>query len=232
MRRILDFAASLEKPTTWAARRHRRVRRRVRWRSRRSAAEQAVATPFGKWRWAAPAARFAEWIDATPHDPSLRWPWPEARLVDTNAVLSDAAVAAGMVLDRIDLVRRGLELLEWLVVHDSFNGHLSPTPVGGAGPDDRAGRFAQRPVEVATMARAARRAFEATYDERWVNVVRSCARWFDGDNDVSQPMWDPDTGAGFDGIHAGGVDRNCGAESTLAAMATMQQHAAVMEMAA
>ena len=195
-------------------------------------AEQVVGLPGTIPRWAVPAERFVSWLDAVPHDPNDEWPWPEQRLAYANAVICDAAIAAGMTLDRTDVVRRGLELLEWLVIHDSHDGHLSPTPVGGAGPADRSGRFDQQPIEVACMARAARRAFEATYDQRWVNVVETCVRWFNGDNDASLMMWDPTTGAAFDGLHRDRVNENCGAESTLAVMSTMQQHAAVSHMVA
>jgi hypothetical protein len=46
--------------------------------------------------------------------------------------------------------------------------------------------------------------------------------WFEGDNDLGQPMWNPLTGGGFDGLHAGRVNQNQGAESTLALLSTMQ----------
>ena len=35
-------------------------------------------------------------------------------------------------------------------------------------------------------------------------------------------MWDPETGGGFDGLHADGVNLNQGAESTLAVLSTLQ----------
>jgi hypothetical protein len=35
-------------------------------------------------------------------------------------------------------------------------------------------------------------------------------------------MWDPQTGGGFDGLLADGVNRNQGAESTLAVLSTLQ----------
>jgi hypothetical protein len=35
-------------------------------------------------------------------------------------------------------------------------------------------------------------------------------------------MWDPNTGGGYDGLHADGVNSNQGAESTLAAISTLQ----------
>lgn len=178
--------------------------------------------------WLAPVRRFVDWFDLA--SPADGWPWPEARLSYANAVICEAAVAAGTVVERLDLVRRGLELLDWLVEHESVGDHLSPTPVGGAGPGDPPGRFDQQPIEVASLAHAARRAFESTYDERWAGVVERCARWFEGDNDVGAMMWDPSTGAGYDGLELSSVNQNCGAESTLSAMSTMEQREAVRQM--
>jgi hypothetical protein len=35
-------------------------------------------------------------------------------------------------------------------------------------------------------------------------------------------MWDPDSGGGYDGLHADGANLNQGAESTLALISTLQ----------
>jgi hypothetical protein len=35
-------------------------------------------------------------------------------------------------------------------------------------------------------------------------------------------MWDPDTGGGYDGLHATGPNLNQGAESTIALISTLQ----------
>jgi hypothetical protein len=43
-----------------------------------------------------------------------------------------------------------------------------------------------------------------------------------GDNDAGQVMWDPETGGGYDGLHADGVNGNQGTESTLAVISTLQ----------
>ena len=64
------------------------------------------------------------------------WPWPEARLTYANATLPEAMIAAGAALDRPELLRRGLELLEWLLARETRRGHLSVTPVRGSGPED------------------------------------------------------------------------------------------------
>ena len=55
-----------------------------------------------------------------------------------------------------------------------------------------------------------------------------CARWFDGLNDVGVAMFDPETGGGFDGLEAAGVNQNQGAESTIAFVSTMQ-HGSIVE---
>ena len=62
-----------------------------------------------------------------------RWPWPEPRLAYANAALPEALIAAGQALDRPDVLDDGLTLLRWLLDHETVDGHLSPTPVGGAG---------------------------------------------------------------------------------------------------
>ncbi|HET6733289.1 glycosyltransferase [Mycobacterium sp.] len=151
------------------------------------------------------------------------WPWPEPRLTYANAVLAEAMIAAGVALDDSSLLRRGLDLLAWLVDYETADGHLSPTPVEGRGAGDVRPGFDQQPIEVSTLADACARA--ATVDARpiWPDGVRAAAAWFMGDNDAGQQMWDPETGGGFDGLHADGVNRNQGAESTLAVISTLQQ---------
>src|SRR5206468_1964927 len=64
------------------------------------------------------------------------WPWPELRLTYANGALPEAMIAAGAALDRPTLLEHGLELLAWLVDHQTVDGHLSVVPARGAGPDD------------------------------------------------------------------------------------------------
>jgi hypothetical protein len=132
-------------------------------------------------------------------------------------------IAAGVALDDPALWWRGLDLLGWLVDYETADGHFSPTPVAGRGAGDVRPAFDQQPIEVATLADACARA--AAIDARpiWPAAVLAAAAWFEGANDAGQLMWDPETGAGFDGLHADGVNRNQGAESSLAVLSTLQQ---------
>ena len=150
------------------------------------------------------------------------WPWPEPRLAYANAVLPEAMIAAGVALEDTALQQRGLELLGWLLDYETGDGHLSPTPVGGRGPEDVRPAFDQQPIEVAALADACARAATVDAAATWPDGVAAAAAWFQGANDSGQVMWDPETGGGFDGLLVDGVNQNQGAESTLAVIATMQ----------
>lgn len=150
------------------------------------------------------------------------WPWPEARLTYGNAILAEAMIAAGVALESTALHHRGLDLLEWLLGVETHDDHLSPASVDGRGPGDTEPAFDQQPIEVAALADACARAGASDPRQIWPDGVRSAVAWFQGDNDSGQVMWDPVTGAGFDGLHSDGVNLNRGAESTLAVISTLQ----------
>ena len=152
----------------------------------------------------------------------IEWPWPEPRLTYANAVLPEAMIAAGSALQDATLQRRGLDLLAWLIDRETAGDHLSPTPAGGRGPGDPRTGFDQQPIEISTLADACARACGVDADPLWPDTVRAAAAWFEGANDVGLTMWDPLTGAGFDGLHADSVNQNQGAESTLAVVSTLQ----------
>lgn len=162
---------------------------------------------------------------------SARWPWPEPRLTYANALLPHALLETGAALGRPALFEDGLRLLEWLLDRETFDGHLSVTPAGGAAPGDGRG-FDQQPIEVATLAEACVCAWTLTGDQRWAVAVEMAAAWFDGANDVGAVVWDPATGGSYDGLAATGVNLNQGAESSIALLSTRQQARLVLEVRA
>jgi len=157
-----------------------------------------------------------------PPSPDPAWLWPEPRLRYANAVLPEAMIAAGAALGRPKLVRQGLDLLAWLLDHETLGGHLSVTPASGAGPGDLRPAFDQQPIEVAAIADACARAASLDSDGRWLDGLAAAEAWFLGDNDGQHVMWDEETGGGFDGLTPEGVNLNRGAESTLALLSTLQ----------
>jgi hypothetical protein len=152
------------------------------------------------------------------------WMWPEPRLTYGNALVVEALLAVAALRGDDVGIESGLELLDWLVSQEtSVAGNLSFTPVGGRGPGEPGG-FDQQPLEAWTLADAAREAYRISADSSWVEVANRAAAWFGGENDHGLLMWDPVTGAAFDGLTADGVNLNQGAESTLAFIGTV--HAA------
>lgn len=152
-----------------------------------------------------------------------RWPWPEPRLRYANAVLPEAMLAAGAALEDQQLIDSGLRMLRFLVGVETTDGHLSVTGIDGRGPSEQTVQFDQQPIEVAAIADACAHAFAITGDEEWKDRVGIAWAWFTGDNDTNTVMFDPDTGAGFDGLMPTGRNQNRGAESTLALLSTYQQ---------
>ena len=59
-------------------------------------------------------------------------------------------------------------------------------------------------------------AFLATKENIWLTEARRCLDWFLGRNDLSLAIYDFKTGGCQDGLEPHGLNRNMGAESTLA----------------
>jgi hypothetical protein len=154
--------------------------------------------------------------------PSSAWTWPEDRLRYANAALPEVLVAAGAALGDPALLADGLTLLGWLLDVETSGTHLSVTPVAGRGPGDVAAAFDQQPIEVAALADACARAYSATGDDRWAHGLQLAATWFLGANDGGLILYDDVTGGCCDGLELAGRNENQGAESTLAALSTMQ----------
>jgi hypothetical protein len=151
------------------------------------------------------------------------WPWPAPRLSYANAAIAEAVIVAGWKLGRDPVLRDGLRMLEWLLAAESRLGHLSVVPTGGWGPGEARPAFDQQPIEVAALADACMRAATITGDSAWLAGVDMCVAWFLGDNDARVPLLDERSGGGCDGLRPAGVNRNQGAESTLAMISVMQQ---------
>jgi hypothetical protein len=158
------------------------------------------------------------------------WPWPEARLGYGNGTLAEAVIVAGAVLHDAATLDRGLLMLRFLLRTETRDGHLSVTPVGGRGRGDVGPGYDQQPIEVAALADACASAYRATLDPCWLSGIHLAWDWFRGRNDSATPMFDAQTGGGYDGLEPNGRNLNQGAESTLAMLSTVQQLRGVREL--
>jgi len=63
------------------------------------------------------------------------------------------------------------------------------------------------------------RLYEQTGDKKYAIMAGLAASWFTGNNNASKPMYNADTGWGYDGLESDdNVNRNAGAESTIEAL--------------
>jgi hypothetical protein len=145
------------------------------------------------------------------------WIWFEDRLAYCNARLPQALMLGSWWLNQPDTVDAAQESLDWLAtLQMSPDGFFEP--VGSDRPFVRGSakpRFDQQPVDVFASVSAYLDAARITGDRAWSVRSATAYRWFLGDNHLGKPMYDAETGAGFDGLHSHGINMNRGAESTL-----------------
>lgn len=146
------------------------------------------------------------------------WEWFEIVLSYDNARLPEALIRAGTALNRADLVKCGLETLDWIIGQQT-----SPEGRFRAVGTESFGRayadplpFDQQPLEAQATIEACEAAFDATGDSRWVAEATRAYRWYLGQNDLDLPLATSQDGGCFDGLMPTGLNRNQGAESILA----------------
>ncbi|RPF72784.1 glycosyltransferase family 4 protein [Aurantiacibacter spongiae] len=145
------------------------------------------------------------------------WAWFEAVLGYDNPRLSQALIEAGMALGRPDFTAAGLETLDWIARQQtSAEGHFRPIGSDSFGHPRTHLPFDQQPLEAQAAIEAARAAFAATGEPRWIDHARIAWNWFHGANDRGVVLADLASGRCRDGINPRGANANCGAESILA----------------
>jgi hypothetical protein len=145
------------------------------------------------------------------------WPWFEDRLAYANARLSQALIVSGSRLDDDNMTACGEQSLDWLVkTQQSASGCFSPIGSNGfyVRGSERA-QFDQQPIEACSMVSACLAAYRVTGAARWRSHAEWAFRWFLGENDLQQMVYDPATGGCLDALHADRVNKNQGAEATL-----------------
>jgi hypothetical protein len=83
--------------------------------------------------------------------------------------------------------------------------------------------FDQQPIEAQAMASACLEAYRATSDVWWYEQAPCAFDWFLGWNDLGLELYSPKTGGCRDGLHVDRVNRNQGAESTLAFLLSLAE---------
>lgn len=146
------------------------------------------------------------------------WPWFEEILAYDNATLPRALLLAGHSMGKPRYIKTALTSLSWLLaLQCSESGYFVPIGCQGFYPrGQQRARFDQQPIEAYATVTACLDAFRCSGDSWWTEQSQLVFDWFLGRNDLRVPLIDPTTGACYDGLQPDGVNRNQGAESTLA----------------
>lgn len=145
------------------------------------------------------------------------WAWFEPILAYDNGFLPLALLHAAEFIKDEKVARIGFQSMDFLADITLQNGYLSI--VGNEEWYKQNGSqsvFAQQPLDALAMVLMYHQAFRLTKNQAYVSKLYTCFMWFLGENDLRISLYDFETKGCCDGLESYGVNRNQGAESTLA----------------
>jgi glycosyltransferase involved in cell wall biosynthesis len=146
-----------------------------------------------------------------------KWHWFEELLAYDNAILPLALLHAASILNDEAVGSTAMETMQFLTCNTMKEGCLSLVGnenwfVKNAVPS----RFAQQPLDALAMVLMYHQAYRYTKETKYLNDLYTSFMWFLGENDMRLSLYDFETKGCCDGLESTGVNRNQGAESTLA----------------
>ncbi|RZK04128.1 MAG: glycosyl transferase, partial [Flavobacterium sp.] len=145
------------------------------------------------------------------------WHWFEDILTYDNAILPLALLCHYQATGNSESLKIAMESIEFLNSFSFENGYLNP--VGNEGWMKKHGKnpiYDQQALETMAMVLLYAKTFELTKDDKYLNMMQISYEWFLGKNSLHIPLYDFETHGCADGLQFNSVNRNQGAESTLA----------------
>jgi glycosyltransferase involved in cell wall biosynthesis len=145
------------------------------------------------------------------------WNWFEPTMTYDNAILPLALYMAYEITDEqeyFNIAEESSAFLESVVLHQNFL-----IPVGNNGWYSKGGSFPefdQQSIDVMAMVLLYHQKFQITHSKDCIDKMFKCYLWFLGENSLRLPLFDHETMGCCDGLMETGINRNQGAESTLA----------------
>ncbi|WP_134090064.1 glycosyltransferase family 4 protein [Olivibacter sp. XZL3] len=146
-----------------------------------------------------------------------KWHWYETLLAYDNALLPLAMLYAAKITGNSAFRHTAFESLAFLESHTLQKGYLSlignenwyrhtalPSP------------FSQQPIDAMAMVLLYLEVYNQTQESHYLKLLYRSFMWFLGENDLRVSLYDFETHGCCDGLQADGVNRNQGAESTIA----------------
>ena len=145
------------------------------------------------------------------------WHWFEDILTYDNAILPLALLHHYEATGNIESYKIAMESIEFLNKFSFENGYLNP--VGNDGWMKKHGKnpiYDQQAIETMAMVLLYAKTYEITKEEKYLDLMQVSYEWFLGKNSLHIPLYDFETHGCADGLQFNSVNRNQGAESTLA----------------
>ncbi|MCX2430403.1 MULTISPECIES: glycosyltransferase [unclassified Pedobacter] len=145
------------------------------------------------------------------------WHWFEDILTYDNAILPLALLHHYEATGDNESYQIAMESINFLNSFSFENGYLNP--VGNAGWMRKHGKnpiYDQQAIETMAMVLLYGKTYEITKDSKYLSLMYTSYEWFLGKNSMHIPLYDFETHGCADGLQFNSVNRNQGAESTLA----------------
>lgn len=156
-------------------------------------------------------------IDVYESNKGENWYWFEDKLSYDNAILPLALLHSAQITGNERVMEIAYESIDFLDSLTLSKGYLSP--VGSDGWYYRNGNMAifdQQAIESMAMVLMYFKAYDVSGEKQFLSKMYLCYQWFLGENTLRLPLYDHETKGCCDGLQPGGLNRNQGAESTLA----------------
>ncbi len=145
------------------------------------------------------------------------WHWYESLLAYDNALLPLSMLCAAEVTNNSAFSDVAFESMAFLESLTMQKGHLSL--IGNENwyrQTDTPSTFAQQPIDAMATVLMYLQAYHYTRNPDYLNHLYTSFMWFLGENDLRISLYDFQTHGCCDGLQQDGINRNQGAESTLA----------------
>lgn len=155
--------------------------------------------------------------DAYEENSTEDWHWFEKKFTYDNAIFPLALLHSCEITGDENVKKIALESLAFLDNLTLSNGYLSP--VGNDGWHHLGGEmpiFDQQAIETMAMVLMYLQAYKITHESEYIRKMFMSYMWFLGENTLRVPLYDYETKGCCDGLQPTGINRNQGAESTLA----------------
>jgi hypothetical protein len=156
-------------------------------------------------------------VQAYQNHSTAEWHWFEPILTYANGMFPLALLQAYKVLRIESFKTIAIEALDFLESLKFKNGHLLLIGSNGWFPQGGTPALdAQQPVNAMAMVLLYRMAYSVTKSQKHLDKMYLSYKWFLGDNFLRMPLYDFETKGCNDGLEKDRVNRNQGAESSLA----------------